>query len=122
VDDIHYYNGFVFKGFVDGLPVSILSGGQYDKLMAKMGRRSGAIGFAVYMDQIGRLAKSPSEYDVDTVLLYNDDADLTALYHAIDTLSAAGSVTARQQKPENIRYRRLLKLQGSEVAELENNA
>lgn len=122
VDDIHYYNGFVFKGFVDGLPVSILSGGQYDKLMAKMGRRSGAIGFAVYMDQIGRLAKSPSEYDVDTVLLYNDDADLTALYHTIDTLSAAGSVTARQQKPENIRYRRLLKLQGSEVAELENNA
>ena len=32
-----------------------------------------------------------------------------------------GSVLALQQKPADLRYRRLLKLQGSEVVELENN-
>lgn len=55
VDDLHYYNGILFKGFLPGLPDSVLSGGQYDNLMRKMGRRSGAIGFAVYVDRLERL-------------------------------------------------------------------
>jgi ATP phosphoribosyltransferase regulatory subunit len=54
VNDMSYYNGISFKGFVEGVPVSVLSGGQYDKLMAKMGRKSGAIGFAVYLDELER--------------------------------------------------------------------
>lgn len=122
VDDIHYYNGIVFKGFIDGLPSSVLSGGQYDKLMRKMGRRSGAIGFAVYMDLIERLEQLGSEYDVDTVLLYDETADLAVLREQTAALRESGSVLALRQKPENIKYRRLLKLRGSEVAELENNA
>ena len=52
VCDINYYNGIVFKGFIDGVPSAVLSGGQYDKLMKKMKRQSGAIGFAVYLDML----------------------------------------------------------------------
>lgn len=55
VGDIKYYNGVVFKGFIDGVPGSVLSGGQYDKLMKKMGRKSKAIGFAVYLDMLERI-------------------------------------------------------------------
>lgn len=54
VNNMSYYNGISFKGFVEGVPVSVLSGGQYDKLMSKMGRKSGAIGFAVYLDELER--------------------------------------------------------------------
>ena len=50
--DINYYNGIIFKGYVDGIPASILSGGQYDRLMQRLGKRSRAIGFAVYTGQI----------------------------------------------------------------------
>ena len=57
VSDLKYYNGVYFKGFVEGNPDGVLSGGQYDKLMQNMGRRSRAIGFAVYMDNLGRLPK-----------------------------------------------------------------
>ncbi len=61
-----YYNGVVFKGFVDGIASPVLSGGQYDKLMKKMGRKSSAIGFAVYMDTIAgyspALAAEKDEY------------------------------------------------------------
>ena len=57
-DDMNYYNGILFKGFVPGLPDSVLSGGQYDNLMKKMGRTSGAIGFAVYLDRLERLEKA----------------------------------------------------------------
>jgi len=52
VSDMHYYNGIVFKGFVEGVPTAVLSGGQYDKLMGKMKRTSRAIGFAVYLDML----------------------------------------------------------------------
>lgn len=48
--DMSYYNGFVFKGFVNGLPSALLSGGQYDNLMRRMGKSSRAVGFAIYLD------------------------------------------------------------------------
>ena len=50
VDDVNYYNGIVFKGFIEGVPTPVLSGGQYDNLMKKMQRKSRAVGFAVYTD------------------------------------------------------------------------
>ena len=50
-----YYNGIVFGGFVDGIPSSILKGGRYDKLAQSMGIDKGAVGFAVYLDELERL-------------------------------------------------------------------
>lgn len=53
--DMRYYNGIAIKGFVNGLPSGILSGGQYDGLMKKMKRGARAIGFAVYLDELDKL-------------------------------------------------------------------
>ena len=50
-----YYSGIIFKGYVQGIATPVISGGQYDGLMERLGRRSHAIGFAVYLDDIGRL-------------------------------------------------------------------
>jgi ATP phosphoribosyltransferase regulatory subunit len=55
--DLQYYNGIAFKGFIDGIPGSVLSGGQYDALMKKMGRKDRAIGFAVFLDMLERLTE-----------------------------------------------------------------
>ncbi len=55
--DLKYYNGVAFRGFIDGIPGSVLSGGQYDTLMRKMGRRDRAIGFAVFLDMLERLTE-----------------------------------------------------------------
>ena len=52
ISDLNYYNGIVFKGFVEGVPSAVLSGGQYDKLMKKMKHSSRAVGFAVYLDML----------------------------------------------------------------------
>ena len=121
VDDIHYYNGIVFKGFIHGLPAAVLSGGQYDRLMQKMGRSNRAIGFAVYMDMTEQLVSPASDYDVDTVLLYDEHTDLAVLRQITASHSQDGSVLALRELPETLKYRKLMKLQGSEVAELENN-
>lgn len=55
MNDMNYYNGFAFRGFIEGIPTGILSGGQYDKLMSKMHKSAGAIGFAVYLDELSKL-------------------------------------------------------------------
>ena len=55
VGDMKYYNGIAMKGFINGIPESVITGGQYDRLMAKMGRKSKAVGFAVYLDALERL-------------------------------------------------------------------
>ena len=53
--DVKYYNGIAFKGFISGIPGSVLSGGQYDRLMRRMGRRDRAVGFAVFLNMLERL-------------------------------------------------------------------
>ncbi|MBQ9964646.1 MAG: ATP phosphoribosyltransferase regulatory subunit [Clostridia bacterium] len=123
VDNIHYYNGFVFKGFIDGLPTGVLSGGQYDKLMEKMKRKSRAIGFALYTDQLERLDTAVNAFDVDTVLLYEDGTPIQEIRRHVQSLTDAGQhVLAQRDIPATVRYKQLLKLSNGEVTVLENHA
>ena len=55
--DVKYYNGIAFKGFISGIPEGVLSGGQYDRLMRRMGRRDRAVGFAVFLNKLERLSE-----------------------------------------------------------------
>ncbi len=123
INDMNYYGGIVFKGFVSGIPTGILSGGEYNKLMQKMGRRSGAIGFAVYLDMLERLSTQNSDYDVDAVVLYDQDTDIEALKNCINMLTASGNrVLAQKEVSENIKYKQLLRIRERGVEILENNA
>lgn len=121
--NVRYYNGFVFKGFINGIASGVLSGGQYDKLMKRMNRRSRAIGFAVYLDLLERFTDADDGYDVDTVILYGEGADLDALCGMVKMLTDSGrSVVAQRKLPEKLRYKQLLRLQERGVEILENNA
>lgn len=123
VNDMNYYNGIVFKGFVNGIPTSILSGGQYDNLMLKMGKKSGAIGFAVYMDLLEELDSEAAEFDTDVVLLYTGNDDVTAVSHAVNELVKSGQrVIARKTVPTKLKYRKLMQVIDGEVKTLETHA
>lgn len=123
VDDINYYNGIVFKGFVNGVPGVVLSGGQYDNLMKKMHRKSGAVGFAVYLDMLERMGESGKEYDVDVVIIYDEASDLSGLNKCVKSFTDSGkSVSVQREAPLNIKYKQLVKYGESEVDVLENNA
>ena len=112
-NDMNYYNGIVFQGFIEGIPDSVLSGGQYDMLMHKMGRKSGAIGFAVYLDVLEQLSCHTAEYDVDMLILYDDKTDLKELMKKVNDMTQNGtSVTAQKQIPSKLRYRHILNLSG----------
>ena len=123
VSDMHYYNGIVFKGFVKGIPDSVLSGGQYDKLLQKMNRKAGAIGFAVYLDLLERMETTSKDFDVDILLLYTEGTTLCSLRDAVARLSARGDrVMVQRAVPEKLRARQVMKLTNGEVELLEDNA
>jgi ATP phosphoribosyltransferase regulatory subunit len=109
-NDMKYYSGVVFKGYIQGIPEGVLSGGQYDKLLQKMGRKSGAIGFAVYLDLLERLADQRPEYDFDILLIPDVNVDAKALCAAVKELQKEGSVRVAYEIPEDISCRKVIKL------------
>ena len=109
VNSLGYYSGLVFHGYVRGVPQRVLSGGQYDLLMRKLGRSAGAIGFAIYADLLELLDQPGGSYDVDTLLVYHPQAALSAISAQVQRLSAEDvSVLALPAKPQGLRCRRLV--------------
>ncbi len=119
VGDSRYYNGIAFKGFVDGISGSVLSGGQYDKLMNRMKQNDKAVGFAIYLDMLERLNETVNEYDVDVVMLYERDCNIKKLNREIEKITYNGTkVMALTSIPNEIKYRKLMKFDGEEAKEV----
>ncbi len=111
VNDMNYYNGIVFKGFLNGIPEGVLSGGEYDTLMRRMGRKSNAIGFALYLDLLEELDKSVRDYDVDVLLIYDESTDPVCVIEAKNKLVAENkSVSAQKAIPQKLRYKEIVDL------------
>ena len=123
VADPNYYNGIIFNGYVEGLPQSILSGGRYDRLMRKMGRKANAAGFAVYLDMLDFLPDEKTEYDIDVLLLYGETEKPSDVQKTVAALTANGKrVLAAKEEQKKYRYKQLAKLKDGEVTFLEENA
>ncbi len=117
VNDMGYYNGIVFRGFIQGLAAGVLSGGQYDKLVAKMGKPFGAIGFAITLNELERLAAPRRAFDADTLFLYDEQTDLESLSRQSAALSEAGMrVLVRKGGAGNIVSRAVMDLRGGAKA------
>ena len=111
VNNMKYYNGLVFKGFVDGVCEGVLSGGRYDNLVARMGKKSGAIGFAVYLDLLEDFFACQDEYDVDTLIVYDEQTPACKIAQAVQENVEKGSVRA-QRNVGGVRYKNLVDLKG----------
>ena len=117
IGDTKYYNGVVFRGYVDKLPKSVLAGGRYDNLLKGMGKTGGAIGFAVYSDMLERLDSKNKEYDCDVLLTYEDGASYSLVKKAADSLKSQGK-TVNIQKTDSgaLRYKELVTVsKGGEI-------
>ena len=113
-NDMKYYSGLVFKGYARGVPASVLSGGQYDRLLSHMGKKARAIGFAVYLD---RLPVPEEEHaDADTLLIFGDAAPAQVLA-AVEKIE--GTVLAAKAEPAEGRWKRRAVLHDGEVRYLD---
>ena len=107
--DMGYYSGVVFRGYLEGIPASVLSGGQYDKLAEKMGKHCRAIGFAVYLDLL-EARQEETDDSVDTLILHDGTTDTAALTLAAEAAAKDGSVLVAGAAPGRRRWKRLVDL------------
>ena len=106
-----YYSGVVFKGYVKGIPSAVLSGGRYDALARRMGKKYGAIGFALYTGLLERFKGISEAGDADTVIIYDDGVLPETVMGLAAKLTAAGErVLALRKLPEGISCRKVIDL------------
>ena len=108
ISDMSYYNGVIFRGFVNGISRAVLSGGRYDNLLKKLGKNAQAIGFAVYRDALTELDSAPA-YDADVLLLCGDAAPEETV-RAVKELNAAGKSVRVSRERAGLRCREVKKL------------
>ena len=122
VNDMSYYDGIIFNGFIREIPDSVLSGGRYDRLLGKLGKPLCAIGFAVYLDRLEELSNSGNAYDADIMLTYDDGISVKDIINTVESLTKDGyTVFASGSSNENVRCKKLLKLEKGGVRTIENN-
>ena len=112
INDIHYYNGIVFQGFVRGIAEKVLSGGRYDKLLERMNKKGSAVGFAVYLGLLEEHLAAVKSYDADVCLLYDRETPLTKLRSAMDRIQMEGKSVSAQRDAGDGRYRQILDVRG----------
>lgn len=123
VNDTGYYNGIIFTGFTPAVPRPVLSGGRYDKLMKKFAKDAGAIGFAVYVDEIVSYYSRKAEFDQDVFVEYAAGADIAAVAAAADKLRAEGkSVSVGSAPLADGKYRKIMRFDGQKLTEVKDNA
>ena len=108
-NNMRYYSGVVFRGYLEGIPASILSGGQYDKLPRKMGRNAKAIGFAVYLDLLAN--REEDTFAVDTLILHDGTADSLTLMAEAEAAAGKGTVLVTRELPTTRTWKQLLRFE-----------
>lgn len=120
LNDLEYYNGVVFQGYVRGVPRLVLSGGRYDSLMRRFGKDGGGVGFALYLDELARLWNDGEQLDADVLALYDESADEASFSDAVFALAASGERVIASTKPRPaLRVARALRWNGKAFEEVE---
>lgn len=57
VPRLNYYTGIIFRGYVEGVGTTVLSGGRYDNLIKSFGRDLPSVGFSINLDSLLDLIK-----------------------------------------------------------------
>jgi len=108
INDMSYYNGIVFQGYLEGVPKNVLSGGRYDNLLQKMGKSGGACGFAVYPDLIDLYKSGDIESDADVAVIYGDGDDISAVGKFAESLRNGDNIVVSAKRGENIKAKKTI--------------
>lgn len=111
INDIHYYNGVVFQGFVQGVSEKVLAGGRYDSLLERMKQKGGAIGFAIYSGLLEQLRSPAEKQDGGVLVLYDSSTPLTLVRDTVLRLQAEGRPVSAQRSAEGL-YQMTIDLRG----------
>lgn len=120
MNNIDYYNGIIFHGYVRNAPARVLSGGRYDNLACKIRESIGAVGFAVYLDNLNLYYKRTREYDTDILIIAPPRAADSLLLKKVNEFISEGlSVRVEHEAPGACKAKRTLYLADGELKEAE---
>lgn len=113
VNPSSYYNGIIFNGYVKAAPTPVLAGGRYDRLAGKIRKGIGAVGFAVYLDNLNLYYPVNNETDCDILILNKADSADSALLKVVDDFVSKGnSVRVEKEVPDNFKAGKTLVYDG----------
>lgn len=83
IPKLNYYTGIIFRGFVQGLGNTVLSGGRYDNLMKSLNSENKAVGFSVNVDELIRVVNFDEEEKEVYKILFNEGNEIEALKESL---------------------------------------
>ena len=113
LNDEGYYNGIIFAGYVEKVPRPVLSGGRYDKLLARLKKDFAGLGFALYLNELD-VYDVPDAYDCDVLIIYSTSNAAEAYKKADDMRKDNLSVRVTNEKTDNVKCRTLIDMGGAQ--------
>ncbi len=101
IQNMEYYTGMIFRGFVQGAGSNVISGGRYDRLIGQFGKEIPATGFGLDVDAVAGCRALPEHVIPETLIWYDmgclrqarqrleQEPEQTAMLSASDTPEAA---------------------------------
>lgn len=107
-----YYHGLMMKGYIQGVADVVLAGGRYDTLLHRMGKRGGAMGFALYLNALEDLEKERIP-DADVLVLYHERTPVELVWQKVMELRREKkTVCARSTPPLTEMFGTIVDLRG----------
>ncbi|MBE6047371.1 MAG: ATP phosphoribosyltransferase regulatory subunit [Clostridium sp.] len=92
VPTVNYYTGITFRGYVDGVGTTVLSGGRYDKLISKFGEDRPAVGFSINLDSVLDIIKDEEIQEKETYIIFYNETNKVDAFKKSSELRNAGNV------------------------------
>lgn len=97
--DLRYYTGVVFRGYIPSAHRAVLSGGRYDGLSQKFLRGVGALGFALYLNDL-ESEMAPAAH-ADALVAYKNGADVGEVMIKAQELRHKGLSVRIEKNPKD---------------------
>lgn len=92
----NYYTGILFRGYVEGYGLPVLSGGRYDTLLGGFGRNAAAVGFAVNVEAAAKVflknTPAPLTKPADVLVFSEPGCEISALNHCSELIDTGLTV------------------------------
>ena len=92
----NYYTGILFRGYVEGYGLPVLSGGRYDDLLGDFGRNAAAVGFAVNVEAAAKVflrnITEPLTKPADVLVFSEKGCEIAALNHCGELIESGLTV------------------------------
>ncbi len=103
-----YYTGVIFRAYTYGTGDAVVRGGRYDNLLAKFGKDTPSIGFAIILDEL-MSALNRQKITVETVhqnlIVYTEETEKRAIALACSFRGKGRNIELIKREPEEERER-----------------